>query len=148
MDDLDQLSRWADRLLWQLAPAQRRVLARRVATELRRSQSRRIREQRNPDGSPFQPRKNLRKRKGRIRRKAMFAKLRQARYMRTAASADEASVFFAGRVARIARVHQQGAMDTVARGGPRIRYPRRELIGFTRSDAEQLRALILQHLTR
>lgn len=148
MDNLDQLSQLADRLLSQMQPAQRRVLARRVATDLRRSQARRIREQRNPNGSPFQPRKNLRRRKGRIRRKAMFAKLRQARYMRTFASPHEAAVHFTRRVERIARVHQAGAVDAVAPGGPRVRYPRRELLGFARGDIQRIRALILEHLTR
>lgn len=148
MDDLEKLEGWAASVLRQLEPGARRALARRVATDLRRSQQRRIMEQRNPDGSPFEPRRNLRERRGRIRRAAMFVKMRQSRYLRVAASPRDAAVYFTGRVARIARVHQEGAVDAVEPGGPRVRYDRRELLGFTRADVQHIRELIIQHLAR
>ena len=48
--------------------------------------------------------------KGRVKRE-MFAKLRTHRYMKAKGTADEALVEFAGRVQRIARVHQEGLRD-------------------------------------
>lgn len=49
----------------------------------------------------------------------MFAKLRTTKYLKTAASADSASVQFEGKVQRIARVHHYGLRDRVSRKGPR-----------------------------
>jgi phage virion morphogenesis protein len=84
-----------------------------VATYLRRSQAERIAAQRNPDGSPYEPRKpRLRNKKGAIRR-TMFEKLRQAKRLRKTATAQSATVTIGGRSARIARVHQYGLRDKV-----------------------------------
>ncbi|WP_377153678.1 phage virion morphogenesis protein [Roseateles sp. UC29_93] len=86
---------------------------------MRRQQQQRIAAQLNPDGSRFEARKaTLRDRKGKIRRGAMFAKIRTAAHLRIEASPDEASVGFAGRVARIASVHQLGLRDRVRPDGP------------------------------
>ena len=38
----------------------------------------------------------------------MFAKLRTARYLKTTATGEAAVVEFAGKVQRIARIHQEG----------------------------------------
>ncbi len=59
----------------------------------------------------------------------MFAKLRTAKYLKTAASADSASVQFEGKVQRIARVHHYGLRDRVSRKGPEVRYAERRLLG-------------------
>jgi phage virion morphogenesis protein len=59
----------------------------------------------------------------------MFAKLRTTKYLKTAASADSASVQFDGKVQRIARVHHYGLRDRVSRKGPEARYPARRLLG-------------------
>nr|DAL81023.1 MAG TPA: virion morphogenesis protein [Caudoviricetes sp.] len=104
-------------------------MMRQLAQELRRSQQQNIRLQRNPDGTGFEPRRvTARSKKGRIKRQ-MFAKLRTTKYLKTAATADSASVQFDGKVQRIARVHHYGLRDRVRRNGPEARYPARRLLG-------------------
>lgn len=56
-DQVAELEGVASALLATLAPAARSSLLRKMAGSLRRSQARRIAEQKNPDGSPFAPRK-------------------------------------------------------------------------------------------
>ncbi|OAK91073.1 virion morphogenesis protein [Ralstonia pseudosolanacearum] len=128
------------------APA-RRTLARAVAAELRRRQAARIAEQRNPDGSPYVPRKpQLRHRVGRIRR-AMFMRLRLARYMKAEADANAAVVTFVGKAQRIATVHHFGLRDRVNRNGLQAQYPVRELLGLDAADIGRVTDLILLRLT-
>ncbi|WP_269503723.1 phage virion morphogenesis protein [Burkholderia sp. IMCC1007] len=148
----DRLSRsedWASGLLGQLTSAQRGLLAKSLAVELRRNHSRRIGEARNPDGAPFEPRKpQARRKKGRIRR-TMFAKLRTARFLKTESSSDAAVLHFSKRVERIARVHQEGLRDRVERNrGPVVKYPARELLGLADSDIDRIADHVLDFLSR
>ncbi|UXY16729.1 phage virion morphogenesis protein [Chitiniphilus purpureus] len=146
MRDLLDLQAQVGGLLVQVAAPARRALAREIATALRRSQVQRIAQQRNPDGRPFAPRKpQLRDKKGRIRR-AMFARLRTARYLRQQAGADGAVIEFASRVLRVARVHQYGLRDRVRRDGPEVDYAERQLLGFTEADERLVLDLVLAHL--
>lgn len=150
MADLDALEYWVSPLLQRIEPAARAKLARTVAKDLRRSQQRRVIAQRNPDGSPYAPRKprQLRGKKGRVRRKVkMFRKMRTATYLKAQGDASGASVGFAGRIARIANVHQKGLKDRVARGGAVVQYEQRELLGLTDAEIDQLRDTLLAHLT-
>ena len=129
MDDLQRVDDWLAALLANLEPAVRNRMMRQLAQELRRSQQQNIRLQRNPDGTAFEPRRvTARSKKGRIKRQ-MFAKLRTTKYLKTAATADSASVQFDGKVQRIARVHHYGLRDRVRRNGPEARYPARRLLG-------------------
>lgn len=129
MDDLQRVDDWLAALLANLEPAARNRIMRQLAQELRRSQQQNIRLQRNPDGTAFEPRRvTARSKKGRIKRQ-MFAKLRTTKYMKTAATADSACVYFDGKVQRIARVHHYGLRDRVRRNGPEARYPARRLLG-------------------
>ena len=129
MDDLQRVDDWLAALLANLEPAARNRMMRQLAQELRRSQEQNIRLQRNPDGTTFEPRRvTARSKKGRIKRQ-MFAKLRTTKYLKTAATADSASVQFDGKVQRIARVHHYGLRDRVRRNGPEARYPARRLLG-------------------
>lgn len=147
--ELKALEQWVAPLLRKLEPTERRRLARMVGQALRRSQSQRITQQRAPDGTLYPARKNqLRDKRGRIKRQKMFAKLRQAKYLKVMATDSAAAVGFTGRVARIARVHQDGRMDAVRPGGPRVRYEQRVLLGFTAADRELVRELLLEHLGR
>jgi len=146
-DELQQLEEWLTPLINKLGTKERRVLAREVARDLRIANRDRIKAQTNPDGTPFEPRNELRGRSGRIRRKAMFNKLRTAKYLRLKTNADAAEVGFLGRVARIARVHHYGLRDRVERGGPQHQYARRELIGITAKDAGRIADSVLNHLT-
>ncbi|MEG5946845.1 phage virion morphogenesis protein [Enterobacter kobei] len=129
MDDLQRVDDWLAALLANLEPAARNRMMRQLAQELRRSQQQNIRLQRNPEGTTFEPRRvTARSKKGRIKRQ-MFAKLRTTKYLKTAATADSASVQFDGKVQRIARVHHYGLRDRVRRNGPEARYPARRLLG-------------------
>ncbi len=76
----------------------------------------------------------------------MFAKIRQARHLRVRANPSEVAVGFTGRVLRIAMVHQEGRADSVSKGGPCVTYQRRQLLGFTSSDEQLIRDLILDQL--
>ncbi|WP_372157007.1 phage virion morphogenesis protein [Xanthomonas campestris pv. fici] len=144
MDELTALENWAAPLLARLQPGERRTLARKIGTELRRSQSQRIGKQQAPDGSPYAPRKQqLRQKSGRVKRAKMFAKLRQAKYFKVSASPKEVSVGFMGRVSRIARVHQEGMTEQVRPGGPRATYAKRRLLGISEHDKEEIMNLIL-----
>ena len=72
-------------LINNLSPQARRQLASNIGQALRKNQQARIARQENPDGTAFEPRKPRKefgKKKGRIKRKAMFAKLRTARHLK------------------------------------------------------------------
>ncbi|QDQ87656.1 phage virion morphogenesis protein [Alcaligenaceae bacterium SJ-26] len=147
LDDFRALDDWLAGLLANIEPAARRRVNRLVAADLRRSQSQRIARQQNPDGSRYQPRrtdKRMRSKAGAVRRRAMFARLRTNRYLKSWSSADAADVGFRGRAAMIAAVHQAG--DDVTENGQTFRMPKRELLGFTEQELEQLADLYLRHL--
>ena len=147
MDDLQRVDDWLAALLANLEPAARNRMMRQLAQELRRSQQQNIRLQRNPDGTTFEPRRvTVRSKKGRIKRQ-MFAKLRTTKYLKTAATADSASVQFDGKVQRIARVHHYGLRDRVRRNGPEARYPARRLLGVNGEVETITRDTLLQWLS-
>ncbi|WP_022955770.1 phage virion morphogenesis protein [Perlucidibaca piscinae] len=148
--DLQALEEWISQLTSRLEAGQRRQLAVAILRGLQRSQAERISAQQNPDGTPFEqrrPRKGLRDKRGRLRRK-MFTRLRQARYLKATSNSNQVSVGFlqGGLVNYIAQVHQEGRRDRVSRRGPYIRYPERQLIGFSPSDIDLIRATTLSHL--
>lgn len=148
-DDLSALETWATPLLEALTGPERRRLAREVGQALRRSQQARIAAQQNPDGSDYAPRKaqattKARQAKGRIRR-AMFTKLRTARFLRILLDEEGVSVGFSGTAARIATVHQEGGRDTPRPGARSIRYEARVLLGLTEDDRQMIADLILKH---
>lgn len=154
MDDLNALEDWAGALLSRLDPAQRRAVARDVGRELRKSQQGRIKAQQNPDGSPYEPRKardnlisqRLREKRGRIKKGAMFVKMRTARYLKVTTDTQGIGIGFTGRVARLARVHQEGQSAEVARGGRNHLYPVRQLLGLTGAERDLIRDKLLRHL--
>lgn len=146
MDNLHKVDEWLTALLANLEPAARQRMMRELAQELRRNQQNNIRLQRNPDGSGYEPRKvTARTKKGRIKRQ-MFSKLRTAKYLKTAANADSASVLFEGKVQRIARVHHYGLRDQVSRKGLKVRYVSRELLGVNRKINEVILKILIQKL--
>lgn len=146
MSGLHELDAYLAGLLAKLEAPQRRALARAVAMELRRRQSARIAAQRNPDGTPYEPRKpQLRHKRGGIRRK-MFTRLRMARYMRIEADPNTAVVTFAGTALRIATVHHFGLRDRVNKNGLTAKYPARALLGLDDGDVGQVTDLVLGHL--
>ncbi|MEM5528068.1 phage virion morphogenesis protein [Gammaproteobacteria bacterium AS21] len=146
MNDLKLLANWLDPLLQQITPAARKKLAKEIGTALRKSQQQRIKAQQNPDGSHFAQRKKSQK-KGRIKRKAMFVKIKRAKHLKIKASANKVSVGFFGRIARIAKVHQQGLRDKPNKNSRDIRYKKRELLGFTQKDKDMILDILLEHLS-
>lgn len=148
-NDLDALEDWAGVLLSKLQPAARNKLARALAQQLRRSQQQRVKQQRNPDGSAYAPRKEraLRGKTGRIKRQAkLFQKLPRVSYLKAKGDGQSITVGFTGRVARIARVHQYGLKDRSEANAPEVRYKQRELLGLTEAELELIRDGLLAHL--
>lgn len=148
-DDLQALEDWAGALLNRVQPAERRKVTQTIARDLRRSQQQRIAAQRNPDGTPYAPRKprqQLRAKAGRIKQRKMFAKLRTARYLRLQSDASSIAIGFAGRVSRLARIHQYGLRDKPGRNSPAIQYQRRQLLGFSDAELEMIRDQLVAHL--
>ena len=138
-------------LINNLSPQARRQLARNIGQALRKNQQARIARQENPDGTVFEPRKPRKefgKKKGRIKRKAMFAKLRTARYFKIQSNANEVSVGFNGSSATIANVHQYGLMSSPSKTKDfKVRYAQRELLGFSQSDLDVIEDLVLAQLS-
>ncbi len=138
-------------LINNLSPQARRQLARNIGQALRKNQQARIARQENPDGTAFEPRKPRKefgKKKGRIKRKAMFAKLRTARYFKIQSNANEVSVGFNGSSAMIAKVHQYGLMSSPSKTKDfKVRYAQRELLGFSQSDLDIIEDLVIEQLS-
>ena len=147
-DELRALEDWAGALLAKLEPKQRRQLNQGIARKLRRSQQQRIAAQKNPDGTPYAPRKArqpLRSKQGRVKQK-MFTKLRQARHLKLQSDANSIGLGFLARTARLARVHQYGLRDRPGKGQDDVQYSRRELLGFADADLDMIRDELLGHL--
>lgn len=131
-------------LIAALSPAARRKLAGEIAKKLCKSQQQRIKLQKAPDGSPYEARKRqpLRAKAGRIKR-AMFQKLRTSQYMKTNGSNDAAVVEFTGKVQRLARIHQLGLKDRPGPNSQAVKYPERQLVGFSTNDKDVIKKMIL-----
>ncbi|EOY8929944.1 phage virion morphogenesis protein [Enterobacter hormaechei] len=134
-------------LLAALSPAGRRKLASEIAKQLRTAQQQRIKQQKAPDGSPYQARKRqpLRAKQGRIKR-AIFQKLRTNRYMKASGRENGAVVEFTGNVQRIARVHQYGLKDRTNAHAQDVQYAERQLLGFSLEDKKLITNSIIEHL--
>ena len=146
MSGLHALDAYLAGLLAKLDAPQRRLLARAIAVELRRRQAARIAAQRNPDGSPYVPRKpQLRHKRGGIRR-AMFSRLRMARYLKAQADPNTAVVTFAGTAQRIATVHHFGLRDRINKNGLMAQSPARELLGLDAADIDAVTEMVVRHI--
>ncbi|WP_424404816.1 phage virion morphogenesis protein [Pasteurella sp. PK-2025] len=137
-------------LLNNLSPTAQRELARKIGQNLVKSQRNRITAQQNPDGTAFAPRKpqkNVKNKKGRIKRKAMFAKLKTARFLKVKANTNQVSVGFTGNTAYLASVHQFGLVSRVHRKqNYKVEYAQRELLGFTEQDMDMIERLVIEQL--
>ncbi|HED3659594.1 TPA: phage virion morphogenesis protein [Enterobacter hormaechei subsp. hoffmannii] len=135
-------------LLAALSPAGRRKLAGEIAKQLRTAQQQRIKQQKAPDGSPYQARKRqpLRAKQGRIKR-AMFQKLRTNRYMKASGRENGAVVEFTGNVQRIARVHQYGLKDRPNAHAQEVQYAQRQLLGLNEINIKEIELLIGEHIS-
>ncbi|WP_421350722.1 phage virion morphogenesis protein [Aeromonas veronii] len=143
-DDLNRLVSWADALLAGMTPAARRQLMGDMARNLRASQSKRIRANIQPDGSPMLPRKPLKKlakKRGATRRK-MFQHLVSPRWLKATSTEHQAVVEFVGSANRLATIHQYGLKDRIK--GREISYPARELLGIAMQDLNLLETTIIK----
>ena len=151
MATVEEVQAKLNALINNLSPQSRRQLASNIGQALRKNQQARIARQENPDGTAFEPRKPRKefgKKKGRIKRKAMFAKLRTARYFKIQSNANEVSVGFNGSSAMIAKVHQYGLMSSPSKTKDfKVRYAQRELLGFSQSDLDIIEDLVIEQLS-
>lgn len=151
MASVEEIQAKLTALINNLSPQSRRQLARNIGQALRKNQQNRIARQENPDSTAFEPRKPRKEfgqKKGRIKRKAMFAKLRTARYFKIQSNANEVSVGFNGSSAMIAKVHQYGLMSSPSKTKDfKVRYAQRELLGFSQSDLDVIEDLVLEQLS-
>jgi len=148
MSDFKPFDNKLEGLLAALSPAGRRKLAGEIAKQLRTAQQQRIKQQKAPDGSPYQARKRqpLRAKKGRIKR-AMFQKLRTNRYMKASGRENGAVVEFTGNVQRIARVHQYGLKDRSNAYAQEVQYAQRQLLGLNEINIKEMELLIGEHIS-
>lgn len=145
MAELEFLSEHFNALLTTLSDAERRKFAMMIARKIRASQSQRITRQQNPDGSSYIPRKNLRNKKGQIKRK-MFMKLKTSKFMKIEKIPDGVTIGFDQRVSRLARIHQDGLVDNLKYNGRtfKVRYAQRILLGFTDAEVEIIEKDVLK----
>lgn len=86
------------------------------------------------------------RRKGHIRATAMFKKLRGGRHLKSGVTDQELWVGFSGRAAGIARIHQYGLRDRPSRKAMDVAYAKRELIGLSPQDRDDLLDAVLEHM--
>ena len=132
------LSGYLQPLLNNASAAQRRRFMRSLANRLRNQQAQRIQQQRNPDGSPYAPRKQS--------RRALFEHIHKKPNLRASVRQHTINVGFYGYLARIARVHQYGEQAEVV-PGLSVRYQRRELLGFNRDDIALIEQAAVEYLS-
>lgn len=144
-EDPAALEAFAADLIAGLDAGSRQQLATRIAQLLRQQNQRRIAAQQAPDGTPYAPRK-LQAKSGRIRR-AMFAKLRTARYLKAKGTPEGALVSFTAEVSRLASVHHLGLRDRVSRRSSlEVTYTARPLLGIPPEDEALIAGLCADHI--
>ena len=145
MDTYAGLEHWLDQIALRLEPTQRRELMRRLAQGLRVRTRDRIKQQRDPDGNRFIPRKRNqignKKRQG-----ALFQNI--GKQIKTEYSANHAAVGFGGRTAVVAEVHQQGKTIKPSRYAKATNYPIRALVGFSQDDENWIITTINNYLVK
>lgn len=143
MDAYAGLDHWLDQIALRLEPTQRRELMRRLAQGLRVRTRDRIKQQRDPDGHRFIPRKRNqignKKRQG-----ALFQNI--GKDIKTEYSADKAAIGFGGRTATVAEVHQLGKTIKPSHYAKATNYPIRALVGFSQDDEKWIESEIQKFL--
>ena len=143
------LDAWMANALTALAPAERASLFRRIGRALLQRNRQHMTRQVAPDGTAWAPRQ--RDRHGRVRQASkMMVGLRAARRMKATATPEGTEVGWSGRDARIAAVHQHGALDYVDRqhSQAQARYPVRALIGLTPDNVALVHGMVMAHLAQ
>lgn len=133
-------------LIAKLSPQSRKSLAVAVSKRLRAGQQQHIKRQQAPDGTPYAPRKTRLRNKKRLRDRAMFSKLRTARYLKAQGNSDAAVVEFVGRVQRMVNVHHFGLRDRPTPHSEAVKYEARPLLGFGPNDVKIIETAVIEHL--
>lgn len=133
-------------LIAKLSPQSRKSLAVAVSKRLRAGQQQHIKRQQAPDGTPYAPRKTRLRNKKRLRDRAMFSKLRTARYLKAQGNSDAAVVEFVGRVKRMVNVHHYGLRDWPTPHSEVVKYEARPLLGFGPDDVKIIETAVIEHL--
>lgn len=149
MNELQPLHNKLDQLTASLSPQAQKQLARNIARELAKSQRQRIARQQNPDGTAYAPRKiQAKSKKGRIKKQAMFAKMKTAKHLKTKITPQGVEIGYSGNTAHIAKVHQFGLVGKVDKAGKiKAKYTARQLLGFSKQDIETVENLVLAGLS-
>ncbi|HFD2068510.1 phage virion morphogenesis protein [Serratia marcescens] len=133
-------------LIAKLSPQSRKSLAVAVSKRLRAGQQQHIKRQQAPDGTPYAPRKTRLRNKKRLRDRAMFSKLRTARYLKAQGNSDAAVVEFVGRVQRMVNVHHFGLRDRPTPHSEAVKYEARPLLGFGPDDVKMIENVIIEQI--
>jgi hypothetical protein len=86
-------------------------------------------------------------RRGRIRARAMFRKLKGPRFLQKGVAGSEAWIGFSGRAGEVARVHQEGLEDKPSQKAKMVRYIRRQLLGLTPVERDRVMSLLIAQAT-
>ncbi|BAV65761.1 phage virion morphogenesis protein [Sphingobium cloacae] len=86
------------------------------------------------------------RRRGGVKRRAMFRRLASARYLRSGVEDQGFWVGFSGKVSQIASTHHFGLRDKPSVRAAAVRYPVRELLGDTAADRERMLDMLYLHL--
>ncbi|EMG3686319.1 phage virion morphogenesis protein [Serratia marcescens] len=146
MSELNPLDTRLAGLIAKLSPQSRKSLAVAVSKRLRAGQQQHIKRQQAPDGTPYAPRKTRLRNKKRLRDRAMFSKLRTARYLKAQGNSDAAVVEFVGRVQRMVNVHHFGLRDRPTPHSDAVKYEARPLLGFGPDDVKIIETAVIEHL--
>lgn len=147
MNELNPFDTRLAGLIAKLSPQSRKSLAVAVSKRLRAGQQQHIKRQQAPDGTPYAPRKTRLRNKKRLRDRAMFSKLRTARYLKAQGNSDAAVVEFVGRVQRMVNVHHFGLSDRPTPHSEAVKYESRPLLGFNESALEEIEQILIDFVS-
>jgi hypothetical protein len=86
------------------------------------------------------------RRRGTIRQRAMFRRLRSRANLKMDATDREAWIGFSGRAAEIANVHQRGGRDRPSKQGKLVQYAQRGLLGLTQAERSRMLDMLFEHV--
>ncbi|MGE6559583.1 phage virion morphogenesis protein [Serratia marcescens] len=147
MNELNPFDTRLAGLIAKLSPQSRKSLAVAVSKRLRSGQQQHIKRQQAPDGTPYAPRKTRLRSKKRLRDRAMFSKLRTARYLKAEGTGEAAVVEFVGWVQRMANVHHYGLYDRPSPKSDSVKYEERPLLGFSTSIIKDIESEVVRFLS-
>lgn len=133
MSELQPLADWLNQIAEHFDDRQKRVLTRKISQAVKKNWVKRIRNQQDPNGASFTPRKNR-------NRGAMFR--HAPRMLKTVYNAEKAEIGFDGRYAKIMEVHQYGQTVQPSPNARETTYDVRETVGFSADDEEVIKNIV------